>query len=281
MDIENLPKMLPKDFGDYGSCEDSRWPVLSADWERDGPHRMTRHAHPRAQIVYSLSGTYWAVTPNASWVLPAGQALWIPSRSFHDMFSNVPIRALILFVHAPLAYAMPQECTVITVSPLLREMFVRIVANGNDYAEDGPEARLAHSMLDELGQMEPSRFHIPMSEDRRLLRVMQPLIEDPASESSFEELASDAGASLRTLARLFKRETGLSFREWRRRLRLLQAIERLEQGGSVGEIAYDLGYSTPSAFIAMFRRTLGVPPGQYTRETRQGGADAHPFGPVV
>lgn len=263
MDIENLPKMSPGEFGDYGSCEDSRWPVLSTDWQRDGPHRMTRHAHPRAQIVVPLAGTYWAVTPDASWVLPPHQALWIPSRAPHDMFSNTPIRALILFVDEAHAHAMPRECVVVNVSPLLKAMFVKVVENGNDYPEDGREIRLAQAMLDELAAMTPSRFCLPMARDRRLLRVMRPLIEDPAGESSLETLASDSGASIRTLARLFRTETGLSFREWRRQLRLLQAIERLEQGCSVGEVALDLGYSTPSAFIAMFRRTLGVSPGRY------------------
>lgn len=264
MDIENLPKMSPRDVGDYGNCEDDRWPLLSVEWQRDGPHRMIRHAHSRAQIVYPLSGTYWVITPNASWVLPAHQALWIPSHSFHDMFSNVPVRALILFVHAPLADALPRECVVMTVSPLLREMFVKAVSNGNDYPEEGSEVRLALSMLDELREMKPNRFHVPMAKDRRLLRVMQQLIEDPGNESRLDEFAANAGASVRTLARLFTRETGLSFSAWRRRLRLLQAIERLEQGCSVSEIALDLGYSTPSAFIAMFRRTLGVSPGQYS-----------------
>lgn len=151
-----------------------------------------------------------------------------------------------------------------TVSPLLREMFVKAVSNGNDYPEEGPEVRLALSMLDELKEMKPNRFHVPMAKDRRLLRVMQQLIEDPGNESRLDEFAANAGASVRTLARLFTRETGLSFSAWRRRLRLLQAIERLEQGCSVSEIALDLGYSTPSAFIAMFRRTLGVSPGQYS-----------------
>jgi AraC-like DNA-binding protein len=118
-------------------------------------------------------------------------------------------------------------------------------------------------MLDELEAMDAKRLSLPMARDKRLLKLMQPLLEAPTEERSFEQLAADSGASVRTLARLFKKETGLPFSEWRTQLRLLQAIEQLEQGQSVNEIALSLGYSTASAFIAMFRRKTGVSPGIY------------------
>ncbi|WP_281077370.1 helix-turn-helix domain-containing protein, partial [Variovorax paradoxus] len=70
----------------------------------------------------------------------------------------------------------------------------------------------------------------------------------------------------RTLARQCQRELGMSFGDWRQRLRFLRAIDALEAGRTVQEIAFDLGYSTASAFIAMFQREAGTTPEQYRRE---------------
>jgi AraC-like DNA-binding protein len=113
--------------------------------------------------------------------------------------------------------------------------------------------------------MRAAPFFLPMSEDKRVLRVMRALIEDPADERSFEKLAIDAGASMRTLARLFRRDTGMTFPQWKAQLRLIRGIDRLNQGEPVTKVAFDLGYNSASAFIYMFRQKLGVPPGDYFR----------------
>ena len=66
---------------------------------------------------------------------------------------------------------------------------------------------------------------------------------------------------------LFLKETGLTFGAWRQRLRLISAVARLAEGQAVTTVAFDLGYDSPSAFIAMFRRQLGAPPGRYLRDS--------------
>jgi AraC-like DNA-binding protein len=61
------------------------------------------------------------------------------------------------------------------------------------------------------------------------------------------------------------KETGMTFGAWRERLRLTAAVARLGEGEPVTAVAYDLGYQSPSAFIAMFRRSLGDTPGRYLK----------------
>jgi AraC-like DNA-binding protein len=95
--------------------------------------------------------------------------------------------------------------------------------------------------------------------------VSDALVANPADDRDLEVWADSAGASSRTLARLFVKETGLTFGAWRQRLRLLAAISRLGAGQPVTAVSYETGYHSPSAFIAMFKRTLGMPPGQYFR----------------
>ena len=109
-------------------------------------------------------------------------------------------------------------------------------------------------------------LHLPSAADRRLTRIAETLLADPADPRTLADWAQSIGASERTLARLFTRETGMTFGQWRQQVRLLAALARLACGGSVTDVAFDLGYASQSAFIAMFRRTLGKTPGRYFSE---------------
>ena len=260
MDVENLPSLAAVDFG---SLQDPRTPVLSLDWSAKGPHRVGGHSHPRAQIIYQTSGVYRVTTELGSWVVPPNQAIWIPSDIYHEAFTNGSATALMLFVDRSYTDSLPQDCMVVGVSRLLAELLIRAVQYGNHYPDSGKEARLVEVMLDEFRSLEPAPLRLPLARDKRLRRLMNLLLEKPADERDLDELGALCGASGRTLARLFRKETGLTFAEWRKQLRLLEAIDLLGQGHPVTKVAFDLGYQSASAFIAMFRRSQGVCPGQY------------------
>ncbi len=74
--------------------------------------------------------------------------------------------------------------------------------------------------------------------------------------------AERLGLSEKTLMRLFQRETGLSFRGWRQRMRLLSSLSLLEEGDSVTNTALACGYDSTSAFIAAFKSLFGFTPGE-------------------
>jgi AraC-like DNA-binding protein len=115
-------------------------------------------------------------------------------------------------------------------------------------------------IVDRLRSIERFPFHLPFSSEPRLRRIIDALVADPANALTLSEWAKQAGASERTLSRLFVRHLGLSFGDWRRRLRLLAALDKLANGASVTEVALELGYGSSSAFIAMFRQNLGESP---------------------
>lgn len=260
MSVENLPDLNPPDFG---NVRDSNRPILSFTWQADGPHRAAAHSHIRGHIIFPDAGALWVVTSEGTWMVPPGQAIWIPPRIHHEVYSHGTVSARVLFVDAACAKPLPSVSGTVQVSSLLTELLLRTVAHGNDYPPDGPAARLARVTLDELASMELAPLLLPVSKDPRLVRAMERLIEAPHAQESLEQVAQGAGASPRTLARLFLKETGMTFSQWKTRLLLVESIERLTRGGTVTEVAIDLGYSSTSSFVYMFRNNLGVSPGRY------------------
>jgi AraC-like DNA-binding protein/mannose-6-phosphate isomerase-like protein (cupin superfamily) len=266
MDVAKLPIAMPVD---HGRVVDPERPILTMSY-RLGPARTPPHAHSRAHLFYCTEGVFRLLRKDASWMVPPTQAVWVPCGTDHSVYATQPIALLSLFVDASATAELPDVCRVVHVAPLMRELILEAVEVGNDYPPGGAAARLMRVILDKLHDLEPAPLSLPLASDKRVRRVGDALLENPADERSLEDWALQVGASARTLARLFVNETGLTFAEWRRQVRLLEAIDRLGKGQAVTRVALDLGYESPSAFIAMFRRTLGAPPGKYFKHASAG-----------
>jgi AraC-like DNA-binding protein/mannose-6-phosphate isomerase-like protein (cupin superfamily) len=260
MTVDELPDLKPPDFG---NVRDPSRPILSFAWHAPGAHRAASHSHARAHIILCEEGALWVAATEGTWLVPSGQAIWIPPAVHHEVYSHGAVSAKVLFVDDSSAGVMPARAGTVRVSALLGALVNRAVEYGNDYGVDEPAARLARVALDELATMEVAPLLLPISRDPRLARVMKWLIDEPASPQSLEELARRSGASTRTMARLFRDETGMTFTQWRTRLVLIESIDRLTRGASVTDVAADLGYATTSSFVFMFRTNLGVSPGTY------------------
>jgi AraC-like DNA-binding protein len=120
-------------------------------------------------------------------------------------------------------------------------------------------------IFDELRAIEASALHLPEPHDLRAVRIAKLLQEHPSDRRQLVELAHRAGASKRTIERIFKAETGRSFSRWRQQLRFVHALRLLAAGAKVTAVALDVGYDRPSAFVSAFRRVLGATPGRYFR----------------
>lgn len=236
---------------------------FTADYESGDSTGM--HSHRRSQLVHAETGVMSVRTVRGAWLVPPGFAVWVPGAIEHQVMAVTALRMATLYVRAGDPAPVPPDCTVVTVPSLVRELILRTAGLPDDYPDEGPEARLVAVLRDELMALEPAPLHLPLPDDRRARVVADQLIEQPADARELEDWGKSAGASGRTLARLFVAETGLSFGRWRQRRRLLAALERLAAGMPVTTVALDLGYRSPSAFIAMFRRELGNTPGRYLK----------------
>jgi AraC-like DNA-binding protein len=226
-------------------------------------HVIRRHRHASAQLVYAASGVMSVITDQGRWVVPPQRAVWVPPRVPHGIRMAGPVAMRTLYLDPRLLAEPPPTCCVVQVSPLLRELILRAMRFTAPYSDAGPEARVVRVLADELETARVAPLHLPMPQDARLVRVARGLLADPADGRTLAAWTRAAGASGRTLQRRFRAETGLSFGKWRQQVRLLRALERLAAGAAVTEVAFDLGYDSPSAFVTMFRRALGTTPGRY------------------
>ena len=246
-----------------GEVEDPRRLVIPHVVDNVEPRFFPWHRHYRAQLTFASAGVLTVGTAEGTWVVPPQQAVWIPAGTLHEVSTEGPASLRFLYLHPQAAAALSPGCYVLAVSDLLRALIFRTAAFPAHYGDASPEARIIQVILDELRASKPEPLHLPLPQDKRLKVITGALLEDPAIDASLGQWADRAGASERTLARLFLKETGMTFGAWRQRLRLLSAVARLAEGAAVTNVAYDLGYDSPSAFIAMFRKTLGRTPGRY------------------
>jgi AraC-like DNA-binding protein/quercetin dioxygenase-like cupin family protein len=229
---------------------------------RDG-HVLDRHIHPWAQLVYAASGVMRIATPTAAWLTPPTRAIWVPGGTPHEieMRGTVAMRTLYLAPrgdHPRLA-----ACRAIEVAPLLRELILHIVRLGMLDTDDPAQARLEDLLVDLLAAAETAPLELPLPADPRAVSFAERLLADPGATLSLAQMARGAGASLRTLQRLFLAETGLSLEAWRGRVRMQQAVVCLSAGAPVTEAGLDAGYQSTSAFIAAFKRAFGTTPARY------------------
>lgn len=153
--------------------------------------------------------------------------------------------------------------TVITVSPLLRELIQHLQTADLDGA---PRARVEGVVLDQLRVARVAPLERRLLRDPRLRAIADIYETNPRDQRNLRELGEHIGASERTLQRLFHRETGTTFGRWRTQVRLHHAIVSLGQGHTVTTAATEAGYRETSAFIAAFRKTFGTTPGRYFTE---------------
>lgn len=269
-DVDNPPILGP--LGAAYVIDPAR-PVLTQGREMAAGDMTCLHGHPRGQLLWAVSGVIKVSSHACVWVIPPSHAVWIPAGLAHRCTSETDAEILNLYVDPSRQVRhgkglSGQGCAVLELTPLARELILRLGSRLAEGGYDPQVRRLAEVALDELEILPEAPLSLPGGLDPRLVRLTQHLAANPADKRPLAELAREFGAAPRTLERLFRNETGLSFRQWRNRLRLLAAIDALNRGESSTAIAYSLGWHSPSAFVAAFREQFGTTPQRFLHEPR-------------
>lgn len=249
-----------------GFLHDADRPILGYGRTMQPQDGITPHHHPRAQLLWAVQGVLRIRSAEAAWIVPPSHAVWIPGNVPHHVQSDTQttIRNLYIDASVPLR-AANQTCAVLTLTPLMRALILRLHREDTTTAFPPRLLRLCAVIADEIETLREAPLHLPGGHDARLVRLTRHLSRHPDETRPLPELARIAAASPRTLERLFQLQTGLTYRQWRARQRLLMAIERLSLGQSSATIAYALGYRSPSAFTAAFRAEFGTPPQSFLK----------------
>jgi AraC-like DNA-binding protein len=223
--------------------------------------RTGRHAHDWHQLIYASSGALTVWTERGSWITPPQRAIWVPAGIAHEIAFAADSALRTLYLRPEASAGLPGHCTLVAVSPLLRELILRAVRDVMLDRREPVDAALAALLLDEFRQSRAPPFDLPQPASAKLRRVAALIGEGgPASTAA---LARAAGMSKRALERRFLAETGMSPGGWRRQRILLGAVESLAGGAPIKAVAGACGYATPSAFTAAFRKQFGMTPGRY------------------
>ena len=240
--------------------------------------RIAPHRHAWAQVAYSATGVLRVTAGSHTYIVPPSRAVWIPPGVEHvvTVVEDAELRTLYLQLPAgqegptPLNTAPRQspaawtQCRVLEVSPLLRELVEQLVALPPGSAVSSARERcLAALVQDELQRANPVPLGVGLPSDKRLRALCEAMLDDPARHATLQGWATEAGASVRTVARLFRLELGTTFAEWRLQVLLAKALSMAARKRPMAHIAAELGYASASAFSAMVRRSVGVPPSRF------------------
>lgn len=220
---------------------------------------IATHAHREHQLAWASAGALTVGIDHAHWVLPRSRALWIPAGTPHDVRPANGAAMISLYFEPSDAPAGFDKPVVVDTAGLLGSLMRHL----SSHVEPEARRRAEAVVFDLLEPVEVTSLSVPVPEDDRGRRVAEMLRCDPSDQRTMAEFGQAVGASARTLARVIEHETGLGFAEWRRMIRIAAALPYLANGASVASVAQRVGYETPSAFVAAFRRATGTTPGRY------------------
>ncbi|SFH98807.1 AraC-type DNA-binding protein [Collimonas sp. OK307] len=221
---------------------------------------LRAHSHPWGQVTYAPEGVLRVSVGNSTWIVPPLRAIWIPPYVEHEMATIEKSQLRALYVHPDAAPFHGQDCIVLEVSGLLRELIVALSQAEDDSLR---ESLLSQLILDELAAARTPGIRISLPTEKRLQAICQALMETPDSSKTLADWSEQVGASERTLARLFERDLGMTFGQWRQQIRLAHAAPMIARGMPLSLVAAELGYASQSAFSAMFRKTFGQSPSTF------------------
>ena len=245
--------------------------IATLSWDYTPDFRVPDHVHHSHQLIYATQGVMEVSSGQSSWLIPPQFAIWIPADTTHRIRMSGAVSMRTLYVRPAIGHRLPRVCAVLHVSPLLRELVLHAVRLGNLRARNRVHAALRDVIVSQLECASAIPTSMTMPADPRALRIARSCVADPAA-ASLQTLCDRTGVSVRTIERIFRRETGVSFEEWRRQVRLMKAIELLAGGASVKEAAFATGYKQPSAFVEMFRKTLGSTPRRWLNSVTASGS---------
>ncbi|MBL3687220.1 AraC family transcriptional regulator [Leucobacter zeae] len=216
------------------------------------------HRHDADELLWGTRGALVVDTEAGSHAVPWAVGLWIPAGAAHRVRAERGTEFACTFLARGIGEPPRADVGAVGIPASVRVLLDEL----SRVDLDAETRRLAERLIPRLlDRSESLRLVLEMPQDDRARRVAEGVVGDPSDARTLREWGAAVGASERNLARLFRRETGVTFAEWRLKARMLAATELLAAGQPVGAVSRRVGYATPSAFVQAFRREVGGTPG--------------------
>ncbi|BAL23853.1 helix-turn-helix domain-containing protein [Azoarcus sp. KH32C] len=226
------------------------------------------HKHAGGEFVYAFRGVMEVKVLGQHLLAPPQYGIWLPPEIEHIGLNRKEVGHCSVYVAKALCGSLPRVPCALLVDPLIVAMLDRLRARPPQSPATPEDERFLQVLVDQLATASCAGSYLPSSADLALAPVLQALEAHPEDNRPLAELARLANTTERTLIRRCQRDLGMSLSEWRQRLRILRAMPLLESGRSVESVALELGYSSSSAFIAMFRKLMHVTPAEFAKSKK-------------
>lgn len=241
-------------------------------FEENWIHDDILHQHQKGQLVYVESGFQYITIEERIYLLPQNHAVWIPPNAIHKTNSHSEkIKLMIMFADTEGSNHFYHEVNVFSVPPVLREMIKYAEKWSKLFKKDHDETLFLKALFNELPHfVEHSlKLHICLPKDKRLTKVIEHLHHYYRDEIRIEELSDTALLSLRTLERIFKKETGLTLIKYQQMLRIIKSLELLSSGSfTISETAYEVGYRSVQAYTRSFQSVMQFRPTDFIKNIK-------------
>ncbi|SNS61178.1 transcriptional regulator, AraC family [Pseudomonas japonica] len=241
------------------------WTLSSSATDYPENWYIRPHCHEKHQLIYAIEGVMVVHSAQEQWTVPPSRGIWMPRGQMHSIRCVGAVKMRSVFVQPDVQCELPLQTCAVSISSLLSELIKVSVGIRHPHGANSREARVLRLILDELQILPTLPLNLPQPTEPRLRRICAALQRDPGDNSTLADWSARLGLDEKTIQRLFHRETGMTFGQWRQQARLLLALERIALGEKIIDVAGALGYDSPSAFSAMFRKHFGRTPSQFFR----------------
>ncbi|WP_150467300.1 AraC family transcriptional regulator [Francisella sp. SYW-9] len=224
------------------------------------------HHHTHGQLMYCSKGVIEIQVSDKVFIIPPGNAVWIPSNVPHTALSKSIVSFYNVYFNVDKLENLPNSVQVFSVTSLIHELIRKVlVLKGNSIKEENI-TRVLVDLLHEVNQLEHYELSIP--NDKNIQSIYEYIINNISKPLLLEDVAKEFAMSGKTLTRLFQKHVGMTFEQWKQKVKILEAISLLSEGASNKQVVHELGYSSESAFIKRFKNIIGLTPREFKLRDR-------------
>ena len=243
--------------------DEAHWTVICSATDYPADWIIAPHSHAKHQLLYAIEGVMVVHSALSQWTVPPSRGIWMPSGQVHSVRCVGPLKMRSVYVRPDVVAQLPTQTRAVSISALLSELIKASVDIRAPYEADSREDRIMKLILDELAILPVLPLHLPQPLDPRIQSICSVLQRDPGDGSTLADWSARLALDEKTIQRLFHKETGMTFGQWRQQSRLLLALERIAVGEKIIDVAGSLGYDSPSAFTTMFKKQFGKTPSNF------------------